>query len=139
VRNLDSLAARELLERIGEVIGSRHRRAVNQHRDDWDVALKRRTDLDTDKIGGIIQAAAIVIIRAREPLPADDGDERIASANAFGQDLNEIATRRDVVDVDEDAFAPEAGFQTIVDSPREACGVLPAITDEDAAPHAMPP
>ena len=119
MRDLDSLPARELLERLRQVVGLRHDRAVDQHRNDRHIALERGFDLDTHEIVGIVEAAAIVLVRARKPIPADKRDQRITSANALCQHFDEIAAGRDVVDVDEDAFAPKAVLQAIIDAPRE--------------------
>ena len=138
VRNLDALPAGQLLEPIGQVVGLRHNRAIEQHRNDRYVALERRLNLDADEIVAIIKAVAIVLARAREPILANKRDQRVASANPFGQHFNEIATGRDVVDVNEDAFTPEAVLQAIVDAPREPRRILSSIANKNAAPHEMP-
>ena len=139
MRNLNSLPTRELLERVRQVLGLGHDRAIDQHRNDRHVALERRFDLDAHEIIGVVEATAIVLVRAGEPIPANHRDERVAAANALGQDFHEIATGRDIVDVNEDTFRSEASLQAIINAPREACRVFPTVADEDAAPHAMPP
>ena len=138
MRDLYSLPARKLLESLRQVVGLRHHCAVDQHGNDRHVALERGFDFDAHEIVGIIKAAAIVLVRAREPIPADNRDQRIASANALCQHFDEIAAGRDVVDVDEDVLAPKAVLQAIIDAPREPGRVFSAIANEDAAPHAMP-
>ena len=100
VRNLDSLPAREFLETIGQVVGLRHGRAVDQHRNERNVAVERRLDLDAHEIGEVIEAAQVGLAGAGQPIPADDGDERVALSDALGQHIDEIETLGDVVDVD---------------------------------------
>jgi hypothetical protein len=69
----------------------------------------------------------------------DQRDQRIASTNPFRKHFDEIEASRNVVDVDEDAFASQAALQAIIEPPGEAGRVFPPIADEDAAPHAALP
>jgi|ERR1700722_14773971 hypothetical protein len=93
--------------------------------------------IDAHEIVGIIEAAVIVCIGANEPIFADQRDQRIASTDAYRKHFDEIAAGRNVVDVDEDAFAPEVAPHAVIDAAREPGRVFPTIADEDAASHAM--
>ena len=65
----------------------------------------------------------------------DHRQKRVALADALGKDFDEIAARRDRIDVEEDVLPPEAAGQAIVDLPCVSAGVLAPIADEDAARH----
>ena len=129
------MPAGELLEALRQILGAGHSRAVDEDGNDADAPSERGLDLDAHEVARVVQATAIVRVGAREPMPADDGDKRVAPADALGKDIDEIEAGRDIVDVEEDALVSEPFSQAIVDSSREAAGVLAPVTDEDAAQH----
>ena len=133
MRDLDTLAARELLDRGGQIIFRWHCCPVHQNRDDRHVAIEGGFDLDADEVTSVIEAAAIVLVFARKPVMPDEGNESVTSSDPLGQDFNEIATGRDAVDVNKYALAPEARDEAVVDASGKARRVFPSIANEDAA------
>jgi hypothetical protein len=110
-----------------------HHRPVDKDRNDRNVALQRRLDLDADEVAGVVEAAAVLTVGARNPVLADNRQERVALADPVGEDVDEIAPGRDCVDVEKDVLASEAARQPIVDPPGVSARVFPSIADEDAA------
>ena len=133
VRNLDGLPPGELLQAIRQVSGLRHCRAVDQDRNDGNIAFERRLDLDADEVARIVEAAPVLTVGARNPMLADDGQEHVALADALGKDINKIEAGRDRVHIEKDILASQPVRQTIIDPPRETAGILSPIADEDAA------
>jgi hypothetical protein len=54
VVHLDCIAARQLLQGVGQFVSGRHARAIDQYGDDSDVALKRCRDFSRYKMRGIV-------------------------------------------------------------------------------------
>ena len=72
------------------------------------------------------------------PTRADYSDEGIACTDAFRQDLDEIFSKLDIVDVEKNAFASQSSREAIINAAREAAGIVSPIADEDAARHPSP-
>jgi len=75
--------------------------AVDKDWNDANVALKRRFDLDPDEIVRIVEPAQPVLVGGGNPVPSDDGNERVTSADAISQDIEPVNAKVDVVDVEE--------------------------------------
>jgi hypothetical protein len=84
----------------------RHRRAVDKDRNDRNIALERRLNLDANEIAGVIEAAPVLTVGAGNPVLPDHGNKRVAFANAVGKDVNEVKTGRDRVDVEKTFSRP---------------------------------
>jgi len=124
----------ELLQAVRQVSGLRHCRAVDQDRNDRNIAFERRLDLDADEVARVVEAAPVLTVGARNPMLADDSQERVALSDAVGKDINKIEAGRNRVHVEKDVLASQPVRQTI-DPPREAAGILSPIADEDAGQH----
>jgi len=74
------VAPREALQRGGQLVAMRHRRAVDQHRHHADAALEGGGDLQHDEVVGIIQPATACVVRHRRPGLADQDDEDVTGA-----------------------------------------------------------
>ena len=72
-------------------------------------------------------------IDARNPGLADNRHQRVAWADPLRQHVDEVAARRDGVDIEEDALVSEPADQPVVDPPGEAARILAPIADEHAA------
>ena len=138
-RNLDGLPAGEFLQAVRKLAGLRHRRPVDKDRNDRNVALQRRLDFDADEVVRVVEATTVLTVGARDPVLADDGQERVALADPVGKHVDEITPGRDRVDVEKDVLPSEAARQPIVDPPGVSARVFPSIADEDAAQHPMSP
>ena len=109
VRDLDGLPAGELLQALGKLSGLWHRRPVDKNRYDRNVTLERRLDLDADEVVGVVEAAPVLLVGARNPALADDSQQRVAFADPVGEDVDEIAAGRDRVHVEKDVLVTEFG------------------------------
>jgi hypothetical protein len=67
---------------------ARHARIVDEHRNDRDTPLEGTLELDPDRVGGIVDAAAAV--PAAQPVRTDQRDQDIALAQRVGDVLAEI-------------------------------------------------
>jgi hypothetical protein len=135
VGNFDPLPASELLQAVRQILGPGHGRAVNEDWDDANVALERRLNLDAHKVMGMVQATLVPRVGARAPTRADYRDEGIASPDPLGEDINEIFSEFDIVDVEKNAFASKPFREAIINAACEAAGIVSPIADEDAAQH----
>jgi hypothetical protein len=129
VRNFDSLAAREIFDR-GQLVSSRHFRAVDQDWDDRHIALKRTLNFEPYKI---------IFVGAGDPVFSNDSDKRIAGADLFGKNLEPIEAKVDIVDIKKDVLAPDLLSNAVVNRARSERGFLPTIADEDAAQYLKSP
>ena len=135
VRQARRVAPRERLQRVGKLLRPRHFGAVDQHRDDVLAQALRGFDLDPNPIVGIVEPAAAVDVDDIGPAPADDSEKDVALLDAGRQFLGEIATRRDIVDVDENALARERGLELVVEPSCGGLVLAASVIDEDALGH----
>ncbi len=88
-----------------------------------------------NKVGWIVEAAALLAIGAGNPSPADHGHDRIAQGQTPIQNHDEVFAQADAVDIPKQILPADRAFQPVVDEPCETGGILPPIADEDAACH----
>jgi hypothetical protein len=132
-RNLGPLPPRETLQALGQFARFGHGRAVDEDRDDVNIALERRFDLDPDEIVRIVEPAQTVLVGSRNPVFSNDRDKRVAGADPLAKDIKPINTKVDVVDIEKQVF--QSLGQAIADCARGERGLFPPIADEDAARH----
>jgi hypothetical protein len=70
-------------------------RALNQDRDDPNVALKSSFDLEAHKIIWICEPASPILVSDRQPLITDERQQHVAGPDRVGDDLGEVITRDD--------------------------------------------
>jgi hypothetical protein len=116
----------------------RHLGPLDQDRDEADVAVQRRLDLEPHEILGIIEAPPPVLVGDREPLPADQCEEHVTASHRIGDHLDEVVARLDGVDVLEDLCSAEVPGEPF-DQPagRHGVRVVP-VADEDPARSRLP-
>jgi hypothetical protein len=130
VRNFDSLAAREFFDRVGQFVSLRHCRAVDQHRNDRHIALKRTLNFEPYKLA---------IFDAGDPISSNDGNERIAGTDLFGKNVEPINAKGDVIDIEKHVLASQPVRHTVGNQARSERGLLPPIAYEDAAQYLKSP
>jgi hypothetical protein len=116
--------AGELLQAIGQVLGPGHGRAVDEDRDARMPPLERRLNLDAHKVMGILETTLVPSVGAGGPTRADHCDEGVALTDALRQDVNEIFSKFDVVDVEKKAFASQSSHEAVINAPREAARIV---------------
>ena len=120
MRNLDGLPTDELRQAVRQIIGMRHRRAVDKHGNHRDVATEGGLDLDADKVVGIVEAAVVLElaletqcfpITARRASHLPTRSERTSTKSRPGG----------IVSTSKKTFSrPRRLVKAIVDSPRES-------------------
>jgi len=133
---LDAVAKREVLQVVGQVLGTRHRRLLHEHRNDGDVALERACRLESDEIIGVVQAPLAFSVGGAQPALADDGEQHAAGSDLLLDDAAKVAARLDSGDVHEDGIPAEALAQVLKQAAGVALGIIPAIADKDRAHRA---
>jgi hypothetical protein len=107
----------------------RHRGAVEQHREDDEIAPQRGLQLDPHRIGCIRDPRFAVGLRP-EPIMPDNGDQQIAGLQRIVDMLAEIDAERDIVDIDEQARLAEMLRQPVEDAPGHG-GIGAPVGDDD--------
>jgi hypothetical protein len=119
---------------LGQLLLHRHQRPADQHRNDEDLALEGRQDLDANKIRRVVQPtlAALGSLRVAnvEPLLPDDGQQDVALPNGLVEVFAEIDAERNGVDVQKNVVASEMRFQPVVDATRDMFAVVSAVGNE---------
>ena len=99
-------------------------------------------DLHAYRIVRLVQPPASVPIRTpSEPVRPDDHQQGAGTGDSLPDDLHEVDTWPDPVDVQEDSGLPEVIGQTVVEPAGEVVGFLTAVADEDPGRvvHRQPP
>ena len=94
--NLDPLPPRQTLQAVGQFARLGHCRVVDKNGNDTNVAFERSLNLDPDKIIRIVETTPIVLVVAGSPVPSDDCDKRVTSADAISQDVEPINAKVDI-------------------------------------------
>src|SRR5919109_1714158 len=90
VGQLHGLATRERTQTLGQIFCAWHTTAINEHRNDADVPLQCRLDLEPNVIVGVIQAPLTSTICCCQPIWTDDGDKGRAIRDLVVECLHEI-------------------------------------------------
>jgi hypothetical protein len=100
-----------------QLVGARHRGPVDQDRNDADIALQGRLNLQADEVVGIFQATLPIMIGDREPTLTDQRQQHVAGPDRVGDHLGKLVAQLERVDILEDLLAAE-----VLDEP----GIEPA-------------
>ena len=122
------------LVRVGKLVGARHGRVVDQHRDDALLAFERGQDLDAYEVVRVVEAAIAGLIARVDPARADDGEQNVGLADLPVEHGHEIVAGLDIaLDVHEQRVAAELGLELLIQCLREARVVPAPVVDEDPA------
>src|SRR5262249_8428110 len=137
--NIEPVAEGKLFQFLRQLIRLRHLGAIQQDRDDGNVALKGRPDFDSHKIVRVIQAAVVIFITRIQPVGSDHREQHVTLGDLLAERLDQVDPQRDGVDVHEQEVAAELSFQPIVHSASMARAIVAAIADEDLSRHHQTP
>jgi hypothetical protein len=98
--------------------------------DDRHIALKRTLNFEPYKI---------ILAGAGNPVFSNDSDERIAGPDLFGENLEPVDAKVDIVDIKKDVLAPDLLSDAVVNRARSERGFLATIADEDATQYLKSP
>ena len=135
----DPVPANQGFQPVRQIFLLRHDCAVDQNRNDANIARERGFDLDANEITRIVETPSIVLVAYRKPVLANDGDESIAISDTLGQDLYEIEPGFDIVDVVKDTFAFQPVDQAVINPTDESGRILAPVADENPARQANAP
>src|SRR5262249_9621588 len=137
--DIEPVAEGKLFQFLRQLTRLRHLGAIQQDRDDGNVALEGRPDFDSHKIVRVIQAAVAFFITRIEPVWADHREQHVTLGDLLAEHLDKVDPQRDGVDVHEQEVAAELPFQPIVHSASVAGAIVAAIADEDLTRHHQTP
>jgi len=133
VRERGRVSADQGAQVLRKLIRPRHRGVVDQDGNHPLAVLERGTDLDADKVVGVLELGLSVLVDRREPSGTDDRKQYVASAYPIFQDGNEIKAGLDAVHVHEHAIPSELRYQPIVQTTGVPRGIFAAVVDENPA------
>jgi endonuclease/exonuclease/phosphatase (EEP) superfamily protein YafD len=132
VAHREGIESRELLQVGGQLPLARHKHPVDEHRDDAHAALECGSDFEPYVIIRIVEPTAVLLIRDRQPLGADQGDQDHTRVQGGFDGFREINARLDGVQVHEDQHTGEAVAQVLLQEARVGASVLAPVADKDS-------
>ena len=107
VADLDGVSQGESLEVVGQIVLRDHLGALDEEGDDYLLLLQGGRDLAAHQVFRIIDSASPLTVGQGEPLFADDRDQDLARSQPLVDQIREVDTTLDAVDVHEDAVVAE--------------------------------
>ena len=107
------MPTRESPQRLGELFRPWHCGALDEHRNDTNVALDPRRYLESYEVLGVVEPPGSLRVATVEPLVTDQGDEYIAGPDRLVDVLDEVGARLNRVDVHEDVRLSELGDESV--------------------------
>ncbi|MEZ5610948.1 MAG: hypothetical protein R3E45_10980 [Rhodocyclaceae bacterium] len=132
VADRDRVEAGQRPQRFRQLLGARHRRALDQHRIDRHGGFERGGDLAGDPVVGLVEAPPASAVARIEPVRADQHHHRVGTAEGMADDLAEIRSAGNALDIAEHALVTEVDRQRIGQPASGPLGVAASIADEDA-------
>ena len=129
--HIEPVAEGKPLEIVGQLNGFGNFSAFQHNGDHGDVALEGGRDLDPHEIVGTIEASSSIFVTHIQPLVPDNREQHAAFGNLLLQDVDEIDSEGNPVNVHKKEIAAKLASQPIVDASRVARAVRAAIADED--------
>ena len=135
--HINPVPERQFFEFLGQLAYIRNRSAIHQNRNNRDIALKGRSNLDSDEIIWILQTAVSMFITRIDPISSNDREQHVALGNFIMQDPYEICPKWNSVHVHEQNVGPKSLSELILDAARIAPGILTTIAKEDFGHRAL--
>jgi hypothetical protein len=107
VRQLHRVSIRHVLQVVGKLIRAGHSRTPHEHWHDRNIPAQSRRQLNTHKIGRIIQAPRSRLISRIEPVLTDYSQQDGARRHPLVDRLPEVLARFDPGNVHEDGALAE--------------------------------
>jgi hypothetical protein len=129
------VAPGQRLKRRWQLVGSRHHRVTDQHRNHPFALRKRRLDFNAHEIVGILEPPFSGAIARIDPALADHRQKNVAFTDALVQHADEIETRCDIVNVQKQLLRMEYVLQPVKKTAGIAGIVAAAVINEYLARH----
>ena len=127
----DRIAGDQVTQRLGQFVRRGHLHVVEKHRDQRNVAVQGRLDLDADRVVRMVQPAPPLTVGHGEPGLADHGHQEVAGPDRVLQVLAEIDAIRNRIDIQKNFAIGELLSQPIVDHASGISAVVASVGDED--------
>ena len=114
VAHVHGLTTGKRLQQIWELAWLWHTSAIDQHRNNWNVAGKRRRNFDHYEVFRIVEPSLAGFVLRSQPIWADDGQHGIANSYLALQVPLEVFPDRNVVNIHKELVAAERRGQRIV-------------------------
>src|SRR5215472_3981484 len=137
--DIKPVAEGKLFQFLRQLTRLRHLGAIQQDRDDRNVALEGYPDFDSHEIIRVIQAAVAIFIPRIEPVGSDHREQHVTLGDLLAEHLDKVDPQRDGVDVHEQEVTAELPFQPIMHAARMTRAIVAAIADEDLGRHHQTP
>lgn len=135
MRETHGVSANELRQTCRQAFRARHFSAIDQHRDNVLLLLKRGLDFDANPVRRIVDAPSAFVIFYLDPTAPNHREENIALGHARREFLDKVSARCNAVDIKKDVLAPESALEQIIQSPRRRLRFLATIVDENVFAH----
>jgi len=129
--HFNAIPERKFFEFLGQLACIRNPGAIHQDWDHRDIALKRRSNLDSNEIVWILQTMVSMFITRIEPISSNDREQHLALGNFIVQDPYKICPKWNSVQVHEQNVGPKSLNKLILDAARIAPGILTTIGKEN--------
>jgi hypothetical protein len=103
---------------------------LDENRDYPDASLEGGGDFEPHEIPRVIQPPS-ALVRASQPLSPDDNEQDLTRADGIFDVFDEVSTRFNALNVDENNLRAEMCSQLIGQAPGVRRAFRPAVTDED--------
>src|SRR5262249_49363648 len=114
------------LQRRGKLLRPRKPCLIDKERDDRNLALDRRLNLDPDIVGWVVQPRP-AILGASLPSRAYHDEEYVAGGYSLLNHPSEVHSQRDGIDVLEDTAGAELALEPVVQPASEILGIITAV------------
>jgi hypothetical protein len=105
IAQLQGVAPSQRLKIVRQVCGSGHQCALDERRDHPDVPPQCCGNFMPDEVFWIIYPPLSIGIGERQPLPPDEGDQDIARTHSTLDNLNEVETGLNAINIHEHVVA----------------------------------
>src|SRR5437868_5065762 len=127
MRHINGVPKRELLYVLWKLMSEGHGRALHQHRNDWDITFKDRSNFYCDPIVWIIDSALPFLVGRIEPVSADQYQGNSARRQILIDHFAEITTYLDSSDIHKDGRLAEMFPQIIKKAARLPFAIFSSI------------
>src|SRR5665213_1388652 len=124
---IETVSNREGLQIIWQEVGPRNLGAVQQNRDDRNIALECCRYLDANEITRVVQASISALIAKIGPPRADHCEQYIATRNLLGQLFDKVYAKTNAIHVHEEATIAKFMPHPVAQATRLTGAILAAI------------
>ncbi len=123
--HLGRVAMSKRLQSFGQIVGGRHRGAVDQHRPYPHALRERFFNLDSDEILERFNSRSRP--NPSQPILPDHREDDVGVADAVGDILGEIDACRNAVDVHEDSVFAESFGEPVANAARNVTSIVSSV------------